>query len=185
MLPRISPPDGPLGMVRGSGHGGCNLAGGGHQSDGENQDVFGVRQGDAVYYLVLVEIKRVSIDVKRSVVLGAIANRTIWYDHSFGFALVAVRRIPIAQALRDRRRCTVGIGDGKDLCLLAAFNTSSEKIEAREFSLWQRDGFSSPHLRGVGWSEMKRNAVPQLRGAQGFRRIGKPAAVEARRGSEF
>src|ERR1700686_4931983 len=100
------------------------------------------RQGDAAHNLVAVETERVSVEMKRTIILGAIALQAIGHDHSLELTLVAARLIPVAEALGDRRGRAIGVRNRKHLRLLAAFNSRRENLEASELAFRQGNCFS-------------------------------------------
>src|ERR1035438_4548016 len=123
------------------------LPGGRHESHGEDQDMLAGWQGDAAHNPVSVEIERVSVEMKRTIVLGAIALQAIGHDRSFGLTLVTARLIPVAEALGDRRGCAIDVRNRKHLQLLAAFNTRCENLEAGELAFRQGNRFARDHVR--------------------------------------
>lgn len=57
-----------------------------NQAYGENQHALVVRQSDAAHHLAIVEIEGIAVDIKGSVVLGAIVPEPIRCDHRLKLA---------------------------------------------------------------------------------------------------
>src|ERR1017187_5429920 len=143
------------------------------------------RQSDTAQDLAAVEIEGITVDIKCTVILGAVTREPIRHDDSLGLALVTALLIPVAEALRDRRRCTIGVGDRKYLRLLAAFHARGEKVETAELALRKRDGSTRDRIRCIRWSKSEQHAIPQGCRTKRFLRIGKAFAVGAGRRSEL
>ena len=122
--------------------------------------------------------------MKRTVVLASIAYETIRHAHCRGLTTEAPRHVPVAEALRERRGCAVGVSNRESLRLLAALNASGEHLEAGESAGGQRDGLARDRVGRVGWTELERYSVPYLGCAQKLPRKGETAAVQTGGGSE-
>src|SRR5580692_6186203 len=96
--------------------------------------MFVLWQRDAAHRLAAVEFEGITIKMERSLIFGAAVGKAIRHLDRLGLARVTAGLIPVAKALRYRRSSSVGVGDGKDLRLLAAFHSGGQQLDSAELS---------------------------------------------------
>src|SRR5213076_1605621 len=116
----------------------------------------------AADHLAAVERERIPEDVKQTIVVFAIAIKPVRHSHGCRLTAEVSRRGPIAQALRMRRRRSVGIRDRESLRLLIAIDARGEHLQRRKLARWQRHRLARDYILRIGPTELKQNAVPHL-----------------------
>ena len=111
-----------------------------NQGHDEHNHIPGARQRNAAHRLAVIESECVGVHMERSIVLGAVVAVTIGHAQQIGLSGVALWRIPIAEALRERRGGPVRVRHREDLRDPIAIDPGGQEIQGGKLTRWQCDG---------------------------------------------